>query len=71
MLRTVKLYNLAARNVSQHSPATVSSQLRVTTVDQKSNGARVSLVVNTGLFFTLNLFKYILIRANIYLYFHN
>ena len=51
MLRTVKLYNLAARSASLHSPATVSSQLRVTTVDQQSNGARVSLVVNTGLFF--------------------
>ena len=55
MLRTVKLYNLAARSVSQHSPATVSSQLRVTTVDQKSNGTRVSLVVNTGLFFKFSL----------------
>jgi len=49
MLRTRSLVKVFSRSASaQYTPATVGRRLRVATVDQRTHGGRVALVVNTG-----------------------
>lgn len=49
MLKTSSFVKLVSRSISvQYSPATLGRRLRVATVDQRTHGARVALVLNTG-----------------------